>query len=549
MAIKKIVFLFLITLLLQSCFKGEHADLILHNGNIVTMDQNNPVTEAIAIRDGKIIDIGKERQILNKYTADEIIDLNLATVYPGFIDAHCHFIGYGLSEQMVKLTGVTSEEDMVSRCLDYQKSSGKNWIVGRGWDNTKWTDQSFPTYDLINKTFPDNPVLLRRIGGHGALANQKALDLAGIDASTQINGGYIEVIDGKLTGFIMDNAVDSILAVIPKPTLDDKKEAVLIAQKKCFELGLTTVDDAGLNKEDVELLQKMEQDSLLKMKVYIMLSDNEENFKHYIDNGSGPIRTDLLNIGGVKFYGDGALGIRSACLLRPYADATDSSSYGFLLHHPDYFFEKAQKVHAAGLQMCTHCIGDSAARIVLDAYGKVLGGANDLRWRIEHAQVIDANDFEKFRAYSIIPSVQPTHATSDMDWAVKRLGKNRVRFGYAYADLLMQNGMIALGTDFPIERINPIETFYAAVARKKKDGTPKNGFQLENALTREEALRGMTFWAAMSNFEEKNKGSIEIGKDADLVVLSQDLLSVPEESILKTYVLYTFVNGECVYEN
>ncbi len=545
--LKQLIYVFAIVATLTSCYRSEQADMIVHNAKIITVDKDGNIYEAIAIKDGKIIELGKENQILNKYRADIKIDASHATILPGFIDAHCHFLGYGLSRQQIDLNGVLSMEDMVNRCQNFQQSNPSGWLTGRGWDNTDWEDQSLPDNELLNKAFPNTPVLLRRIDGHGALANQKALELAGITDTTFIPGGHIEILEGKITGILLDNAVNKVLAVIPKPNDEQKRNAIHVAQQDCFEKGLTTVTDAGLNKEDVLLLQELEKDKFLKMKVYVMLSDNQENFDYFIDSIGKPITTEKLNIRGVKFYGDGSLGSRSACLIKPYSDVSDSANYGFLLQNPSYFDNKIHKIAQTEYQVCTHCIGDSAARLILDIYGKYLEGFNDRRWRIEHAQVIAPEDFEKFRKFSIIPSVQPTHATSDMLWAVNRLGENRIKNSYAYKDLLDQNGIIALGTDFPIENINPIETFYTAVVRKNKANKPILGFQKENALTRLEALKGMTIWAAMANFEEKNKGSLEVGKDADFILLSQDIMNVPEESILNTFVTATYINGEKVF--
>ena len=541
----KIFFLLLIITLSVSCIRTEKADLIVHNAKIYSVDEDSTIFEAMAIKNGKIIALGKENQILNKYSSTSTYDAKTAAIYPGFIDAHCHFIGYGLSLQQVDLRGTTSFDEVVKRCIEFDKVNKPEWLTGRGWDNTKWENTDFPTKDKLDALFPDKPVLIRRIDGHAALANQKALDIAKISVTTQIDGGVIEVKNGKLTGMLVDNAVDLVLKIIPEPSEIDKKKAIIDAQNNCFAVGLTTVDEAGINKSDVQLLEKLENTGELLMNIYVMLSDNEENYGYYIDTLGGPYRSKKINVGAFKFYGDGALGSRGACLLQPYSDM--DSTVGMLLSHPEYFKQKAEFVNAHGYQMCTHCIGDSAARLILKTYGEILGGVNDKRWRIEHAQVIHPDDFHYFRDYTIIPSVQPTHATSDMLWAVLRLGKNRVKDSYAYKKLLKQNGLIALGTDFPIENINPIETFYAAVARKNTKGLPKNGFQIENALTRWEALQGMTIWAALANFEENEKGSLEVGKRADFVVLNKDLMVVPEDEILSTMVISTFIDGEEVY--
>ena len=544
----KILYVLSFTLLVSSCMKTEEVDLIIHNGNIVSVTEDSLIFDAMAIKSGRIIAIGKEQQILNKYSAAESIDLQLDWVYPGFIDAHCHFLGYGLSLQQLELKGAKSFEEVVERCINFNKNNISTWIEGRGWDQTIWENSSNPNKKALDDKFPNTPVLLRRVDGHMAIANQSALNIAGITTETEISGGFIEILNGEITGILSDKAVDHIRQFIPKPNEQQKKKALLDAQRNCFAVGLTTVDEAGLNKSDVQLIENLEKSEELKMRIYIMLSDTKENFDYYLDTVGGPYKTNRINVAAFKFYGDGALGSRGACLLSPYSDV-DSAHYGMLLNNPNYYREKAQLIYDRGFQMCTHSIGDSTSRLILNIYGDILGGENDKRWRIEHAQVVDSADFKLFKEFNIIPSVQPTHATSDMRWARLRLGKTRIRFGYAYQKLLYQNKLIALGTDFPIENISPIETFYAAVARKNKNGMPKNGFQIENALSRWETLKGMTIWAALSNFEEQDKGSLEVNKLADFTILDRNILTVPEDEILETQVKATYVNGELVYKH
>ncbi len=537
----------LVLFLSTSCITKTKVDLIIHNATIYAVDEENTMHEAMAVKAGKIVAVGKENQILNKYSATEKIDAQNQFIYPGFIDAHCHFLGYGLTLQKVNLIGCQSFDEVIHRCIDFEKVNQSDWLTGRGWDNTIWRDKSFPSKEQLDIEFPNKPVLLRRVDGHAAIANQVALDLANIHIGTKVSGGTIGIKDGKLSGILVDNAVDLVLDIIPKPTLKEKKKALLAAQRNCFEVGLTTIDDAGLGKEDVELIEKLHQTEELKMRIYAMLTDSEENFGYYLDTVGEPFKTDRLTVNAFKFYGDGALGSRGACLLRPYSDVTDSATYGMLLRDTAYFQKYAAILYEKGFQMCTHAIGDSTARFILNTYARELKGTNDRRWRIEHAQVIDSADFRLFGDYSIIPSVQPTHATSDMTWAFLRLGKKRIRFGYAYQNLLHQNGWLPLGTDFPIEGIDPLTTFYAAVARKNKDGLPKNGFQIENALSRIQALKGMTIWAALSNFEEETKGSLEVDKFADFVILNRDILTVEEDALLKARVTATYINGEKVF--
>lgn len=546
MKLKTIYFL-IISTILSSCITKTEVDLIVHNATIYSVDEEGLMHEAIAVKDGRIIAIGKENQILNKFTSTNKVDAQKQIIFPGFIDAHCHFLGYGLTLQKVDLTNAVSFDDVIEKCIVFNKKRNPDWITGRGWDNTTWEDKKFPSKEKLDLAFPEKPVLIRRIDGHAAIANQTALDLANITIDTKVIGGTIEVINNKLTGILVDKAVDLVLDIIPQPTVSEKKEALLTAQRYCFEVGLTTVDDAGLGKKDIELIEQLHKTQELKMRIYAMLTDSKENLEYYLNTVGEPYRTERLNVNSFKFYGDGALGSRGACLLKPYSDIQDSSVYGMLLNDTAYFQKYAKLLYEKGFQMCTHSIGDSTSRFILKTYAGVLKETNDRRWRLEHAQVVDSADFNLFGNYSIVPSVQPTHATSDMNWAKLRLGKKRVRFGYAYKDLLKQNGWIALGTDFPIEGINPITTFYAAVARKNKDGLPKNGFQIENALSRLEALKGMTIWAALSNFEEMDKGTLEVGKLADFVILNRDLLMADEDDLLKTKVTATYVNGEKVF--
>ncbi|HVW96473.1 MAG TPA: amidohydrolase family protein, partial [Mucilaginibacter sp.] len=342
----------------------------------------------------------------------------------------------------------------------------------------------------------------------------------------------------------IDNAQGIITRKIPPPTEQVTQAALLGAQKNCFAVGLTTVDDCGLPYTMVNTIAELQHKGALKMRMYVMLADNPDNYDYLFKRGA--YKTPGLDVRAFKVYADGALGSRGACLLKPYADKKNWS--GFLLSQQKHFQEVAEKIAAHGFQMCTHAIGDSANRVMLKIYASVLKGKNDRRWRIEHAQIVSPEDVKYFGDYNIIPSVQPTHATSDMYWAGTRIGKERLKSAYAYKQLLDQNGWIPLGTDFPVENINPMYTFYAAVVRKDLKGYPEGGFQMENAISRKEALRGMTIWAAKANFEESEKGSIEPGKYADFVILDKDIMKADGAALPKVKVLKTFVNGEKVYE-
>ena len=535
-----IIFLLALATTTGCHFKNKQADLILHNATIYTVDDAFSTYEAIAIKDGKILALGTEREILNEYDAPQIIDCGKQFIYPGFIDGHCHFLGYGRTLQEVNLDSTASFAEVIERVKAFKPTNSRGWIIGRGWDQNDWADQSFPSRTALDSLFPSTPVALQRIDGHAMLVNGEALKRAGITATTTIDGGSIEF----EKGILIDNAMNLVTDILPTYSREDDIAALLAAQERCFAAGLTTVDEAGLMKSDIELIKELQAQGKLKMRIYAMLADDSLNFAHYLKAGIDT--TDRLSVRAFKFYADGALGSRGACLLAPYDDVLPFS-YGLMLREPLHFRQKAYDLRKAGFQMCTHAIGDSANRVMLDIYGEVVGDSADHRWRIEHAQVVHQNDMQKFAQYHVIPSVQPTHATSDMPWAPQRLGRSRVMRAYTYRELKEQLGMIALGTDFPVEGISPINTFYAAIARKDLRGQPAEGFQKENALSREDALRGMTIWPAIANFEEHRKGSIEVGKWADLVVLNQDLMRCTEQQIPSSEVAMTILNGEIVF--
>jgi len=549
--------------LLSSCTETEQADLIVHNAKIYTVNPLFDVASAMVIKDGKIVAIGDEYEILNKYTAKSAVDAKKRPIYPGFIDAHCHFVGYALNLKQVDLVGTTSFDEVVNRVVDFAEKNNNEWITGRGWDQNDWEVKEFPTKEKLDSLFPNQPIFLKRVDGHAALVNGEALRRANVTNQTKIEGGIVmldmdnqhSLNDIKIsesgnkghepTGILIDNAVDLVVKVIPQPNREELAAALLYAQDKLFEVGVTTVDDAGLTKDTINLIDELQQANKLKIKVYAMISAFKDQLDYYLEKG--PYQTERLNVRSFKFYADGALGSRGAYLKAPYSDVHEQEHFGLMVTAVDTLNKYAPLLYEKGFQMNTHCIGDAANQIVLDIYGDALKSTNDKRWRIEHAQVIAPEDFEKFKKYNIIPSVQPTHATSDMYWAQDRLGEERVKGAYAFKDLLNLNGLLALGTDFPVEGINPMTTFYAAVVRKDAKGYPEGGYQNENALSREEALKGMTIWAAISNFEEEEKGSLEVGKSADFVILNDDIMETKAEELLNVKVLQTYVNGEMVF--
>ncbi|TSD63898.1 amidohydrolase [Inquilinus sp. KBS0705] len=532
-------------LLIVACKQKEYnADLFVKNAVVYTVDSTFTTADAFVVSNGKIIAVGKADTLEQKYLAKEVVDAGGKAVYPGFIDAHAHFFEYGLGLQEVDLTGSKSWDAIVDSVSNYAGKNTEGWITGHGWDQNIWVNKQFPSKAKLDSLFPVRPVLLSRIDGHAAIANQAALNIAGIKPGQTIIGGTIETVNGKLTGILVDNAVGIVTRKIPEPTEQVVQSALLSAQKNCLAVGLTTVDDCGLPYTLINVIAQLQHKGDLKMRMYLMLADKQENYDYLFKRGA--YKTPGLNVRAFKVYADGALGSRGACLLKPYSDQKNWN--GFLLSPKAHYDEVAKKIYEKGFQMCTHAIGDSANRVILKAYAAVLKGKNDRRWRIEHSQIVAPEDVKMFGEYSIIPSVQPTHATSDMVWAAKRLGAQRLKSAYAYKAFMQQNGWIPLGTDFPVENINPMYTFYAAVERKDLKGSPTGGFQMENALNRTEALKGMTIWAAKANFEEKEKGSIEVGKYADFVILDKDIMKAKGNELPNVKVIKTYINGVKVYE-
>ncbi len=535
--------LILSTLCLISCNQNEKimVDAIITDATIYTVNNTFETATAMAIDKGKIVAIGSNNDIENKYKSKNTTDAEGKFIYPGLIDAHCHFYTYGLSLQEVDLRGTNSMADIVSRLKAFQKEKNPSFIVGNGWDQNDWEIKKYPTKADLDVAFPDIPVVLNRVDSHAIIVNSKALALAGITKDTNADGGQIEIVNGEPTGILVDNPMELIFKIIPKPTRKIQIAALLDAEKVMFDYGLTTINDAGLDPDIIHLMDSLQKAKLMKLNVYAMITANQKNIDMYLKKGI--YKTDNLNVRSFKMYGDGALGSRGACMHKPYTDKPNQ--YGALLAPVVGLKSVAKQIANSNFQLNTHAIGDSANTVILKIYKEVLAGTKDRRWKIEHAQVLREADFDYFKL-GIIPSVQPTHATSDMYWAEERLGKQRLKNAYAFRKLLQKAGTVALGTDFPVEEVNPMLTFHAAVARKDVKEYPKGGFQMENALTRAETLRGMTLWAAYSNFEEKEKGSLEVGKWADFVIYEEDLMKVKENRMVKMKPSSTFIKGQKV---
>lgn len=540
MRLKHLLLAFLIPVATQAQ-QQQKADLIITNAKIYTVNKDFTIAQAMAVKDGKILEIGTNSVVQKKFSSDKMIDATGKYIYPGFYDAHAHFHSYGLNLQRVDLRGTKSFDEVIAKIVAFQKEHNQDYIQGRGWDQNDWTVKEFPNKEQLDQLFPNTPVAITRIDGHALLANSKALQMAGITPKTKVEGGEIEVKNGQLTGIVIDNPMELVYNSIPKPSKEIQIKALQDAEKVMFDYGLTTINEAGLERETIDLISELQEENKLDINIYAMVMASKENVDYYTQLGI--YKTDKLNVRSFKFMGDGALGSRGACLHREYSDKP--KHFGALLSPVKDIRTIAKQIADSEFQMNTHAIGDSTNSVLLKIYKDVLAGKPNRRWKIEHAQIMQEQYFEYFKS-GIIPSVQPTHATSDMYWAQDRVGAERIKNSYAYKKILKHAGMIALGTDFPIEEVNPMYTFFAAVARKDLKNYPKGGFQPDNALTREETLKGMTIWAAYSNFEENEKGSLEPGKWADFTIFDTDIMTIPIDKVPYVKPVNTFIKGKQV---
>ncbi|MFM6935719.1 MAG: amidohydrolase [Flavobacteriales bacterium] len=537
----KSVYLPLLSLvMLSSCMKGQKVDLVIHNAKIHVMDDANSVQEAMAIRDGKIVEVGPERQILNKYRYDEEIDALGKDVYPGLTDAHGHLLMYANQKLGVDLSDAKSMDEVIYRCEKYLAKSPNQFIIGGGWDQSLWANDSMPDNKKLSTVFKHIPVCLYRIDGHAALVNDYLMKQAKL-SNRSIDGGEVCVKNGEPTGLLIDNAIQLVSTKLPSYSSSQIKSAILDIQEELFQFGITGVHEAGIDFQHIRLFESMIKKKQLKLEVYAMLLNSPEN-KSFAKK-HGPYRYKNLSIRSFKVFADGALGSRGALLKKPYED--DPHHQGLLLTPIDEMKKMAQFCLRYGYQLNTHGIGDSANALILDVYKPAFQRNPDHRFRIEHAQVIDPIDFSKFAEYAVFPSIQPTHATSDHRWAEKRLGKQRLVGAYAYRSLLQQYGMLAVGTDFPIEKTNPFYTIHSAVQRSNYLGEPNPAFLPKESLTLDEVLRGMTIWAAFASFQERELGSLEKGKKANFVIFDKPIVSQPIYE--QNYAWRTFIAGKMVF--
>lgn len=529
------------------------ADLIVTNARIYTADDSRPLVEAFAVRGNRIVFTGSAREAATlKGAATRVVDAGGRTVIPGMVDAHAHFAGLAQTLRAVDLVGTKSVTEVIARVQAKAATLPKGtWITGRGWDQNAWGDTRFPTHDALSAAVPDHPVLLTRVDGHANFVNAAAMKLAGVTAATKDpSGGKIQRdANGAPTGVFIDNAQRLVGSKVPELTRDEMRAALKDAIARMHSLGLVGMHDAGASRANIELFEDMAQKRELDLRLYVMIGDNAEALKHYFQVGPRSALYDgQVWVRAVKLYADGAMGSRGAALLEPYSD--DPNNTGLLLSAPSHIEEVARQGLAAGFQINTHAIGDRGNRVVLDAYDKALAATPraDHRFRVEHAQILHQDDIPRFAQMGVIPSMQASHQTSDMYWIGKRLGPTRLYGAYAWQSLLQTGVIIPNGSDFPVEAVNPLISFHASIARQDARDWPAGGWYPEQKMSREDALRSMTLWAAYAGFQEKELGSITPGKYADFVVLDQDIMRVPAELVLQTRVLSTWVGGRRVYE-
>lgn len=534
---------FFFALVASCCLSAQQVKI--HTGKkIYVCDTQWSQVESFAVRNGKIVFTGSLDSAIQAYPEAKT-KRHRGYIYPGFIDAHCHFLAHCRGTKELNVWGYNDVESIQKAVQKFSKKNQRPWVVGRGWDQNKWTENRMPTTeDLMG--FSTKPVCLSRIDGHAIWVNQIALDQLHLNYDTLIEGGEIlKDKNGNPTGVFIDNAANWFKSFIP--TLDEATltEAVKCEAKKLYKYGLTTLDEAGLSFEEMKFYEKLHKNGDLKVRIYGMLMGNTENMVHLYKRDLP--NTPYLHCPAVKLFLDGALGSHGALLKHDYCDR--NGHRGLQLMQRQEFSSYLSLINEKYFQACVHAIGDSANAIVAEEFSRYLRDGSDARWRIEHAQIMSPRDRIRIQGLSIIPSVQPTHATSDAPWAFNRLCKSDpgIKQGaYAYKDLLIMNKMIALGTDFPVEEMNPFATFYSAVFRQDIDGKLEQAFLPNQALTRKQALLGMTYWAAYANREDRYKGSIEEGKVADFIVLNQDLMTIEQTKFHKLKVKRTFVNGECV---
>lgn len=540
-------------LTLAAPLAAQPADLIVVNARVYTADDARPLAEAFAVRDGKVAFVGSSREARALGgPSTRVVDLDGRTVIPGMVDAHAHYGGLAQTLSTVDLMGVPSYDELIARVRARAAALPKGtWVQGRGWDQNQWADGQFPTHEALSAAVPDHPVYLTRVDGHAALVNTAAMRAANLTRATRdpSGGRILKSATGEPTGVLIDRAQGLVSRVIPPQTREDTRRALLEAQRVMHRWGLTGVHDAGAGRAMIELYEEMARAGELDLRLYAMIADDSAAIAHFMTLGPrSSLHNGRLWVRSIKLYSDGALGSRGAALLEPYSD--DPGNSGLLISPLEHIRDVAERALQRGFQVNSHAIGDRGNRIVLDAYEQALDRVPraDHRFRIEHAQILHYSDIPRFAQLGVIPSMQASHQTSDMYWAGKRLGPERLLGAYAWRSLLNTGVIIPNGSDFPVEYVNPLISFHAAIARQDANDYPVGGWYPDQRMTRDEALKSMTLWPAYSAFQEDELGSITVGKHADFVVLDQDIMRVPAELVLETQVLSTWVGGRVVHD-
>ncbi len=561
----KIVINFCLLFLMISCGQqAEIADLIFINGQIYTVNENQPNVEAIAVGRGIILFAGsKDMSLVHSGPQTKIIDLQGHTMTPGFIDGHAHFMGLGFSRLDIDLMEVKSYKQMIDKVqARIATAAPGEWIIGRGWHQDKWDSipetivQGFPTHHGLSAISPDNPVFLTHASGHLSLANSRAMEIADIHSKLNFNEGGEVFKDqsGNPTGIFNETAQGLIRSFIPDDDPSRMQQAFDLANRECLIHGITSFHDAGVSQATIDLYTKNMESDNLKVRIYAMLSGDD---KALLDNylSTGPVvglGNGFLTVRSIKLYGDGALGSRGAWLLEEYSDM--HGAFGHSTTPVQHILEVCRQAIKGQFQVCTHAIGDRANHEVLNQYELVFSetgkNSSDFRFRIEHAQHLHPDDIPRFAALGVLPAMQAIHMSSDRPWAIDRLGEKRIVEGaYVWQDLLKSGTRIINGTDAPVEPIDPLASFYASVSRKTLKGQPPGGYEPAQKMSRIQALRSYTIDAAYGAFEEEIKGSIEVGKYADFTIFNKDIMQIPEDEILETNAIMTIVNGEISYSD
>jgi predicted amidohydrolase YtcJ len=541
-----------------SCQVQEKADLVLRGGKVVTVDEDFSIQEAVAVKGGRIIFVGSRDAVENCIGPEtKVIELEEKLILPGLVDAHAHMHSLGEELTYLNVTGAASFEQIIDKVASRVKTAEPGeWLIGGRWDQNDWEIKDFPVHDSLSKISQDNPVYLERIDGNAGFANKKALEIAGITKDTpQPFGGVIHKgKDGEPTGVLVNRAMNIVKKHFPEITSTQHRERFLRAVESCVAVGLTGVHEAGIGPREIELYKDLIDKDQLKMRIYAMLGEQEipvlegDLFEHFSKHRLENYGDHFLSVRSVKLFFDGALGSRGAAFFEPYED--DQENTGLLRITPEYITQVTSAALRADMGVCTHCIGVRGNRLCLEAYAAALeeNPKQDHRLRIEHAQIVRDEDIEMFKELDVIPAMQPTHCTSDMPFVEDRVGSKRAEGAYAWRSFLDAGMVIPCGSDFPVESNDPLLGIYAAVTRQDVDGNPEGGWFPEQRMTREEAIKGFTIWAAYGAYQEDVLGSIEVGKLADFTVLDKDILSIEPKEILTTDVLYTIVGGKIVFE-